>query len=176
MGRNSPVRAAALAIISRRGEWRVRTVVAVDPGKMTGVALVRVTSIIKHYGFEFPEDAAVDYYLDEIPVVLHNPLSDEGVEVVCESIIISTATAKKSQDVQASIRQIGVLQHLCRRKGIKFTLQPPSDQAFGTDELLRALGWWTVGSDHARSASRHAAKYLAQTDPEFRQLAVEILP
>ena len=143
----------------------MKTYVALDPGKMTGIARAHVSHIIKHDAFELPEDVAVDWMWDN----LYN------VTVICESIVISIATAKKSQDVQSSIRQIGVADHLCRRRGLPFALQPPSDKAFGTDELLRALAWWTVGSDHARDASRHLAKFMAEDDPEFRQLAVEIV-
>lgn len=78
--------------------------------------------------------------------------------VVCESYIITGATASKSQQLDA-LYVIGHIEAQCRKLGFPFHLQPPSAKAFCPDDKLHALGWYTPGRGHANDAARHALKY-----------------
>lgn len=87
-----------------------------------------------------------------------------GVEiVVCESFQLSMNTLKKSTAGSLeTIEMIGALRWVCHKRGVEFVTQKPSDAAgFSTPEKLKAIGWWTPGSDHARSATKHLILYLA---------------
>jgi hypothetical protein len=132
-------------------------IISLDPGKATGIAEYRVDTG-EHRAGDLPEAEAMVYLRRNMQ---HSQL------VVCEGIVINVSTAKKSQDVQASIRQIGVAMHLCLWYEVEFLIQNPSERKFG-EALLEELGWYTVGSDHARSASGHLVAALARRLPAFR--------
>lgn len=146
--------------------------VAFDPGKMTGVALHHPDNLAFEGNFEafaLPCEDAMDWAESWI-------VSGLWDDVVCESIVITAQTHKKSQDVLCSVEQIGILRYLCRRCGVPFRLQTPAEaKSFGTDAKLKALGWWTKGLDHPRDATRHLILRLANTDTEFaKNLAAEL--
>lgn len=80
-------------------------------------------------------------------------------EVGCENFRIG---GTRGQEANTTIEMIGILRYLSHKYDKKFVTHPPGAHAFGVPKLKR-LGWWTVGSDHARSASGHLVKYLADT-------------
>lgn len=141
-------------------------VLAIDPGKMTGLA---------RYDVPYKQWDALALPFDRdandlaAMVWLHDQLADGGIsDVVSESIVISKQTAKKSQDVQASIEQIGIARYLCAGFGVRYHLQTPSEGlGFGTDAKLKAMDMWFVGSDHPRAATKHLVTFLCKKDPEF---------
>lgn len=145
------------------------TVVALDPGKETGVAYVGAPADLgSHCAFGAPSWKAVEW----VHATLERGFTDL---VVCESIRITAATAKKSQDVLISVEQIGAVRYLCHLYGTDFKLQDPSEgKGFGTDRKLRALGWWTRGNDHARDASRHLLTAICD-DPAVLRQVVDLL-
>lgn len=94
---------------------------------------------------------------------------DRGCQfyVVAERFVISGGTVTVARgDTNWSIELIGILRYLCRKYGHEFDLQGAGDaKRLGTDKLLRRLGWWTPGSDHARDAARHLVLALARREP-----------
>lgn len=149
-------------------------IVALDPGKATGIAVFDVSSR-DHHAFWFPYDVTGVELTAMAWLNAKLQLGNVSV-VVSESIVITAKTAKKSQDVLASIEQIGIARWLCACYDVIFVTQTPSEGlGFGTDSKLHALDWWSVGVDHPRSASRHLLTYLCKTDSEFaRDLAVRL--
>lgn len=79
--------------------------------------------------------------------------------VVCEGFVIAGPRAKASN---MTIEMIGVLRYLCLKYGVEFVVQPPGAYRFAGAAKLKHLGWYTAGSDHARSASGHLVLYLAK--------------
>lgn len=162
-------------------------IIAVDPGKMTGIALAEKRYASNGFGaydygfsalmlpFDRDEEdfAAMDWIAHELQQHAHEGHIEE---IVSESIIINKKTAQKSQDVLASTEQIGVMRWLCKQYGVPFSTQTPADGlGFGTDAKLRALDWWTPGPDHARAATRHLITRLCKLDSTFaRELAVRL--
>lgn len=128
-------------------------VLAIDPGGNTGLALWNDGA---WWAWAEPAEQAL--------VTVHNALNDGDLnQLVSESFIISTATAKKSQDGLVSIEMIGVMRYLSRVYNVPFETQTPSDaKSFATDEKLKAWKWWTRGVDHPRDASRHLMTWLCK--------------
>lgn len=136
-------------------------ILTVDPGRATGWAVLEQGSA--YFGEEefelFPEWA--ESFL--------RSRFDKGCRfyVVAERFVISGGTVTVARgDTNWSIELIGVLRYLTRKYGHEFDLQGAGDaKRFGSDKLLRKLGWWTSGSDHARDAARHLALALGRRDP-----------
>lgn len=132
-------------------------ILTVDPGKATGWAILEFGSA--YFGEErfeeFPEWA--EEFLRS---------REAGYLVVAERFVISQGTMTKARtEINWSIELIGVLRYLTRKYGHYLELQGAGDaKRFGSDKLLRRLGWWTPGSDHARDAARHLALALARRD------------
>lgn len=122
---------------------------AVDPGKMTGLALWGPE------GFSSTAWNQQDFY-DGIEKAVK-----WADEVVSESFIVTQQTLKKSRGDNWSLEFIGVMRFLCNRHSRPFKLQGPSDaKTFATDDKLKAAGWYTKGLDHPRDAARHLMIYL----------------
>lgn len=137
-------------------------VLALDTGYQTGMALWRDG---EHTAWDMPEDAAMNWCYEAITS------GNFRGAVVVERLTITAQTAKKGDQVLSSVEQVGFLRHLCYQYGLEFTNRqtPGEAKSFANDGKLRAMGWWTVGTDHARDASRHLMLYLATEDSAYRQ-------
>src|SRR5208283_2627726 len=120
-------------------------ILAVDPGKMTGLAETFVTytrsldltsGALQLKRWELPYLEALDAAAD---IIL-----EDGVDtVVCENYIVGMGTVRKAQGENWSLRSIGALEWMCHNANTKFVLQKPADaKAFSTDEKLHEIGWW----------------------------------
>ena len=129
-------------------------IIAVDPGKTTGIAVYDATnkSLI---GTEQIGDLydTITYIEDWMYTT-----------IVCESYTITPATMKKSRQ-NYSLEMIGVLRYLTQKHDAKFLLQTPAAaKSFSTDDKLKRLDWYVPGQDHANDALRHLLLYLATTN------------
>lgn len=132
-------------------------ILTVDPGRATG------WGVLEHGSVYFGEES-----FESFPEWAEEFLRGRsGFLVAAERFVISQGTVTKARtDTNWSIELIGVLRYLTRKHGHEFLLQGAADaKRFGSDKLLRQLGWWTPGSDHARDAARHLALALARRDP-----------
>lgn len=132
--------------------------IAVDPGKMTGVAL-----------FEFFEDGVPEllesheFLRDELEAWLETKLlknyTGDDIEVVAERFKIGDI------DAPWSLQELGVLSFLSRKGGWgEPTLQTPADaKAFVSNEKIKKLGYWHKGgAGHALDAVRHGVLYMVR--------------
>lgn len=137
---------------------------AVDPGKVTGFALLNISEmtneisprIISTYELSVPGfQHAFDSFLRNYCV--------DPIEVVIEEYKITAATAKLTE-APWSLKNIGVVEFLCRERGLPLTEQPPSRaKNFVPNDRLQALGLWHKGgAGHANDALRHAVLYLVE--------------
>jgi hypothetical protein len=145
-------------------------IVAVDPGKTTGWAILDGP-----LGIRFGESPFMEFHgrADNYLRLRHD--TGHQVRVVCERFVITGGTVTVSRgDTNWSIETIGVVRYLADKYGHLFELQGAGDaKKLGSGELLRRLGWWSRGADHARDAARHLALALARHHPaEFDQLLV----
>lgn len=130
------------------------TVVGVDPGGTTGLALWSPTQGLTMRQIE-GADNAVDFLAD-CARTLH------GATFVVEKYIITPATAKLSQQ-HDPLEIIGAIKYLVRKYDHKLVMQSPSEaKAFSTNDKLKRVQWYTPGQDHARDASRHVLLYLSK--------------
>lgn len=141
-------------------------VVAVDPGKVTGLALFLYSGagdpVLLSSG-----EYEVWPYVDALEDMLRTARAHNEVpEVVCERFIINAQTIKNSQ-APFSIEQIGILKLVVRSTGLdpeKIVLQSPSDaKKMFPNDALRKLGYWTSGTaGHDKDAMRHGLLRLVK--------------
>lgn len=145
-------------------------IIAVDPGKRTGVATYIENLSKSEYSVEVYE-FDVDEFYDFIHSRIHT-LCTDGYEVrlVAESFIITIHTAKNTQATW-SLELIGVMKFLAHRYGLEnVNMQAPAiGKTFGTNDKLKYLGWWRSGTidgvrfvGHGNDAARHLATFAAQ--------------
>lgn len=130
------------------------TVIGVDPGGTTGIALWS-----RQQGLTMREiddaAAAADWLADMARSI-------PKATFVVERYIITPATAKMSQQHDA-LEIIGALKYVARKYGHGVVMQSPSEaKTFSTDTKLKNVGWYKPGQGHARDASRHVMVYLAK--------------
>lgn len=147
---------------------RIDRVLAIDPGKATGMAWLRGENgkIQLEKTFEAqPEEV--------IPLLRESLLTwqpQEGqppLRIVVEQFIINAQTVQKSQSASWALRTIGAVEQALRDADyplLAVAWQKPSEAktAF-SNEKLRNLGLWHRGGEgHALDAIRHGALYLAK--------------
>lgn len=93
------------------------------------------------------------------------------VVIGAERFIITSETAKKSQDAQTHIEMVGMMRYVCSEeysgfRVLEFNTSQTSSvvKEFCTNRILRELGWWRPGYDHCHDAARHIFYYLAQNN------------
>lgn len=144
----------------------MKTIIAVDPGKTTGFAVI-------HYDGTAPVLATSGEFTQfEFGKVFGDMLAsarktDDIIEIVCERFIINAQTVKNSQ-APFSLEQIGIMKYLTFSNGFdpdKIYFQSPSDaKKLFPNEALKKLGfWYSGGGGHAQDAMRHGLLRLAKT-------------
>jgi hypothetical protein len=134
-------------------------VLAVDPGKATGMALFSYET-----GGEPQLLWSGEFQQDEYAKPIRQYLSlyadqSGGIEVVCERFTINSQTVKNSQ-APFSLEQIGILKQCLMdagRPADDIYFQSPADaKALFPNPALKKLGYWHRGGEgHALDAIRH---------------------
>lgn len=137
----------------------MKAIIAVDPGKKTGIALFTIND---------SEDPVL-VHAREVDQMAMGPEFENLIqtsrglgaepEVVYERFVINAQTVRNSQ-APYSLEQIGILKYLCHQNGIspdKIFVQNPADaKKMFSNVALRKLGYWhTGGEGHALDAMRH---------------------
>lgn len=139
-------------------------VLAVDPGKATGMALFRHTN-----GEEPKLIWSVEVQQEEYAAPIRAALDaakvmDIEIDVVCERFTINAQTVRNSQ-APFSLEQIGILKQCLLDAGRATTdiyFQSPSDaKAMFDNPKLKKLEYWHVGGEgHALDAIRHGLLHI----------------
>jgi hypothetical protein len=142
-------------------------VLAVDPGKATGVGLVSWSGNPE----ELPQrvlsmEPQPEEFAEAIKLCLRDWKQYDNFVVVCERFTITAQTVRNSQ-APYSLEQIGVLKHLCREVGYpvdKIVMQTPADaKNMFNNKALQTVGVWHKGGEgHANDALRHALMSLVR--------------
>jgi len=144
-----------------------KLVLAVDPGKASGIAL---------FAFIDGQDPELmwsgEYQQDEYARPIREALADAmmrsiPLEIVCERFTINAQTVKNSQ-APYSLEQIGILKQCIMDMGMPaddIYFQSPADaKAMFTNEKLKKLGYWHKGGEgHALDAIRHGLLRLVKS-------------
>jgi len=143
-----------------------RYVLAVDPGKVTGMALFSF-EIGSEPVLEWSDELEQQDIAEALRGILWNPTVRPNLEVACERFIINAQTVRNSQ-APYSLEVIGILKQCLQDNGRAMDdiyFQPPSE-AMGmfTNEKLKKLEYWhRGGKGHALDAIRHALLRLVKT-------------
>ena len=141
-----------------------RRIVAVDPGKMTGMCCFewdgKGTEPVLIWSKELTEEEVAYPIRWELE---HHP----DVEIVCERFTINAETAKKTQ-APFSLELIGVIRQCLQDAGRardSLPLQAPSDaKRVFPNPTLKKLGYWHKGgAGHAMDSIRHGLLYLMKS-------------
>jgi len=137
-------------------------ILAVDPGKATGIALFLLVDGVEP---ELVHSVEVDFagYAPTIRSILDE---HKSVHIVCERFTINAQTAKKSQ-APYSLEKIGVLKQIMLDFGYALDdlhLQSPADaKAMFDNSKLKKLEYWHRGGEgHALDAIRHGLLYMVK--------------
>jgi hypothetical protein len=143
------------------------TVLAVDPGKASGIALISWSGNQEDLPkLELSFEAQPEQFADNVTTCLTAWKQYEKFAISCERFTINAQTVRNSQ-APYSLEQIGVLKHLCRTNGYvpeDISFQTPADaKALFPNEALRKVGTWHRGGEgHALDAIRHALLKLTK--------------
>jgi hypothetical protein len=132
-----------------------RYIIAIDPGKKTGMASLM-----------FEEDGSRGTFISSEGSLLKGVEWLEGVspilgaELVIEDFIYTAATAQKSRQTW-STEGIGMVRYVAYKYGLDFTIQAPvSAKKFSTDDKLKKIGWYFPSKGgHQNDAARHLLLY-----------------
>ena len=136
-----------------------KVILAVDPGKATGIALFEFTlgeePVLKWAG-EFQQDEVATPIRNAIDHAYCNGLE---LDVTCERFIINAQTVRNSQ-APFSLEVIGALKQLlidAEEDISRISFQSPSDaKAMFDNPKLKKLEYWHKGGEgHALDAIRH---------------------
>lgn len=144
-----------------------KLVLAVDPGKASGIAL---------FSFIDGNDPELlwsgEYQQDEYAKPIREAFKDAEryvlpLEVACERFTINAQTVKNSQSPY-SLEQIGILKQCmldAGRQADDIYMQAPADaKAMFPNEALKKLGYWHRGGEgHALDAIRHGLLRLVKS-------------
>lgn len=141
-------------------------IVGVDPGVTTGIFAVAVSRL---NGANWSE-VRCDYTAYELDARKATSVIELQVSthvdalVACERYVITTRTARLTQQ-PAALEFIGVLKNLCADHDTPIVLQLKSDASrIARDSVLKRIGWFQRGQDHANDAARHALLALSGVD------------
>jgi hypothetical protein len=143
----------------------MKYVLAVDPGKATGMAL---------FAYDNENDPTLvwsgEYQQEEYAEPIRKTLAtygDGNLEIVCERFTINAQTVKNTQ-APYSLEQIGILKQCLMdagRKADDIYFQSPADaKAMFDNKKLKVLEYWHKGGEgHALDAVRHGLLRLVKT-------------
>ena len=144
----------------------MKLVLAVDPGKASGVAL------FEYDGGEPRLILSGEYQMREYAKPIRDAITmsrDKNVpiDIVCERFTINMQTVKNSQ-APYSLEQIGILRQIMLDNEIdpeSIIFQSPSDAKgmFANDKLKKLEYWHRGGDGHALDAIRHGLLRFVKT-------------
>jgi hypothetical protein len=138
------------------------TLIAIDPGKLTGYAVFDTSD---------GESPRLVRSLELTPEMFYDELREElrrhkaaDVHIVFEEFKITVQTGKNS-DAPWSLENIGVIKFLCYVECVAWSMQSPAAaKTFATNERLQKLEFWHAGGHgHANDAIRHGVLYMVQS-------------
>lgn len=148
---------------------RLERVLAIDPGKLTGVAYMRrfdnEVEILQ--SAELDEDSIIPWVRPIIYSWHPERPGEFPLRVVMETFTVTIETAKKSQ-APFSLEVIGAVKQVCRDYFYRLDTiawQTPNDakESFPNAKLKRIGLWHRGGAGHALDAIRHGSLYLSRS-------------
>ena len=144
-----------------------RYILAVDPGKASGIALFSYSLGDEPVMIESGEYDMRSYGTPIVNAITAAATLGVPIDVVCERFIINAQTVRNSQ-APFSLEQIGILKYIMHVNGLDpddVIFQSPSDaKRMFPNEALKKLEYWHRGGEgHALDAVRHGLLRLVKT-------------
>jgi hypothetical protein len=144
----------------------MRFILAVDPGKKSGVALISYESGLEPRLLASGEFLMEEYHTPILGAISTAKLAGAQLDIVCERFTINAQTVKNSQ-APFSLEQIGILKYLMLSNDIDpgtLLFQSPSDakKMFDNSALKKLDLWHRGGEGHALDAIRHGLLRLVK--------------
>ena len=138
----------------------MKTIIAIDPGKMTGWSEIEYTS--DSFTIKYSAELGMEEVLNQL-ITLDDGDGNRPDLVVIEDFKITTGTGKLGSP-DWSLRLIGAVEYVAAKHGIPVVKQTPANaKAFSTNTKLRAVDMWHVGgAGHANDSLRHAMLYMVK--------------
>lgn len=145
----------------------IKYVIAVDPGKATGVALLSYSDAMDNPSLLGSYEVQPHEFAPRIRNLIGQMHLDDDFAIVCERFTINAQTVRNSQ-APYSLEQIGVLKQTMRDNSIDentIVWQTPADaKSLFPNPALKKVGTWHVGGEgHANDAIRHGLLYMVKT-------------
>lgn len=147
----------------------LKMVIAVDPGKATGVSVFKFTKghePIMYDSDEVQFDTFAPWLRKHLDYYFHSEGMDQNADlfIVCERFTINAQTVKNSQ-APYSLEEIGVLKQVMLDYGLNpddLIFQSPADaKAMWDNKKLKKLDYWHKGGEgHALDSIRHGLLYI----------------
>lgn len=134
-------------------------ILAVDPGKASGIALLSLKLGEEPKIINSGEYQMKEYARPIREAIQRASLADVALQVVCERFVINAQTVRNSQ-APFSLEQIGILKQIMLDLGMdpdSIIFQSPSDAKgmFDNTKLKKLEYWHKGGEGHALDAIRH---------------------
>jgi hypothetical protein len=144
----------------------IKYVIAVDPGKATGIALLSYIDTMDNPQLHGSCEVQPHEFAPKVRGIIEQVRLEENFGIVCERFTINAQTVKNSQ-APYSLEQIGVLKQVMRDFSIDentIVWQTPADaKNLFPNPSLKKVGTWHVGGEgHANDAIRHGLLYLVK--------------
>ncbi len=142
-------------------------VIAIDPGKTTGIAIFTKDGHFTSWQQENRFSAA--YQIQKL-------LLGVPPNMVISELYTVGALQRNITSQYDALYLNGWLEIICEQRGIPFMFAPVTAvKSFATNDKLKALGWYTpTKGGHANDAARHLLTYLAKR-PAGQELLRRIL-
>jgi len=143
-----------------------RLVLAIDPGKASGIALFEQNDGDDPFILWSTEVQQEEYAKTIRNAFEYAKEKDVKLEIVCERFTINAQTVRNSQSPY-SLEQIGIMKQCIMdndRLPDDFSFQAPADaKAMFPNEALKKLEYWHRGGEgHALDAIRHGLLYFVK--------------
>ncbi len=141
------------------------TVIGVDPGGTTGIAVLRLEGLESFDSYELREDQV----LLTLEMEFHDIQRRGSYPLIAvEKFITGMHTGRHTRQPAVTRLETNIQSFAVTTFGADFMYITPtaSEAKRFTNEHLRYLGWWKSKMDHANDAARHVLFMLVQRHPD----------
>lgn len=127
------------------------TLLALDPGETTGLAVYTADGVVKS-GQIRTSPKTLDMVFDQV----------KPTHVVCEEFLLySWKAMEQAMTKIRTLRYIGMIEYITSKNGIPLYMQTAQvGKSFCTNEKLIGWGFYKPGQPHAMDAVRHLCQFL----------------
>lgn len=153
-----------LASITKKGVSIPGTLLAFDPGEVTGCCVFKDGKPVEFRQLPTVNKKTRDYEWSIIEEFI-DEIKPDAVIIENYRIYAHKLEQHSSSDVP-TLQLIGAIKYMLFKRNIPYKLQMAQQaKGFVTDAKLKEWGMWDIGHKHARDACRHCVYYLVSLKP-----------